>query len=71
MLKPDHRGDYAFARFLAAAAAQREAAQVPSFTSRPVLLGSTGSAAHDRTCLNPVLAELVAAIVGQAAAGQN
>ncbi len=63
MLKPDRRGDYAFVRFLAAAAAQREAA-VPSFASRPVLLAATALAPHDRGCLSPVLADLVAAWVG-------
>ncbi len=71
MLKPDHRGDYAFARFLAAAAAQREAAAVPSFAARPMVLASMAPAQHDRTCLNPVLADLVAAIVGQQAVAPN
>ena len=67
MLKPDSRGDYAFARFLAAAAARREAAAVPSFGARPLALASMAPAQHDRSCLSPVLGDIVAALVGQQA----
>jgi len=69
MLKPDRRGDYAFARFLAAAAAQREAAAMPSFASRRLLPETM--APHDRSCLSDVLVDLVAAVIGQREAGLN
>jgi len=71
MLKPDRRGEYVFSRFLAAAAAQREAAALPSFAQRPAVLASLAGASHDRSCLSPVLLDLMTAVVGQGDAVQN
>jgi len=62
MLKPDGRGEYAFARFLRAAAAHSEAATFPSSAHGGETLHSHDHESHDVSCTSPVLIDLAAAI---------
>jgi predicted amidohydrolase YtcJ len=66
MLKPDSRGEYAFARFLRAAAVQHEFAALPAFMQQPAVRQRLAAASHDVSCVTPVMQELVAALVSGA-----
>ena len=66
MLKPDGRGEYAFANFLRAAAAQREFAALPAFMQQRAVRQPLATQWHDASCVTPVLQDMVAAIVGGA-----
>jgi hypothetical protein len=72
MLHPGRDGRDVFARFLTAAAASRDLAQLPSFARRPVALAQLTKAPHDNACVAGVLGDLVQAMVQaeEAPAGQ-
>ena len=63
MLHPGRDGRDVFARFLTAAAASRDLAQMPSFARRPVALAQLTQAPHDNACVAGVLGDLVQAMV--------
>lgn len=66
MLKPDSRGDYAFANFLRAMAVQREFSVLPASMQKPAVYQQLAAGAHDISCVTPVLQDLAAALVGAA-----
>ncbi len=63
MLKPNRDGSYAFARFLRAAAVNREFLALPAARRTPEAHAMIESAPHDASCYGPVLNELVMAAV--------
>jgi hypothetical protein len=65
MLKPDRRGDYAFARFLRAAGKHREAGLARAAAAGPDKHNHTS---HDDSCASTVLADLAVAMVSSVGA---
>lgn len=64
MPEPDRGGEDAFARFLRAAAAQREFAALPASRQQPAVRQRLANASHDASCVAPVLHDLAVAIAG-------
>jgi hypothetical protein len=63
MLHPGRDGRDVFARFLTAAAASCDLAQLPSYLRRPAAVAHFAKAPHDNACVAGVLGDLVLAMV--------
>jgi hypothetical protein len=66
MLKPDRKGEYAFARFLTAGTVHRDMSQLPAYLRQPGTVAHFMNAPHDAACVGRFLDDLVIAMVGGA-----
>ncbi|MGB3426874.1 MAG: amidohydrolase, partial [Burkholderiaceae bacterium] len=68
MLKPDRKGEYAFARFLTAGTVHRDMSRLPAYLRQPGTVAHFMNAPHDAACVGRFLDDLVIAMVGGAMA---